>query len=244
MTNTVGRSSLLVFGPMVLLLFASGAYANTITSVGGVPPPGPPFVPPSGATAEFELIYSGPNISGDAFLGATDNGSGSFTVTSITGTQTLGGVSQNITGLIAPTSTPYSTYTLQTYTNPICANFGVSSPCAYVYLYNDLIYPTGNPLLDFYGLLFTVNGEASPVNICGQFGCSNATQYGETTFTSGQPGFGTNYDIASLTLKQVPEPSTVVLLGAGLVLVMLLARRKSGRSEQPLDAIGSATISS
>ena len=228
MTKHAVRTVSVVFGVMVLLLLAPAAFANSFTGSGTPPPSGPP-TPPSGPIADFELTYSGANISGDAFLSAADNGNGSFTVTSITGTQTLGGVAQTITGLIAPTSASPSEYTLQTYTDPaLCAAIGVSHvPCRFVYFYNDLIYPTGNPLIDFDGLVFTVSGEASPVNICGQMACSNSTPYGETVFTSGQPGSFTNYDFTSLTLSAVPEPSTLAELSLGLALLMLLAWRKS-----------------
>jgi len=214
-----------VFG--VLLPFAAHSYADGLVSSSS-PVPSAPYVPPSGPSETFELIYSGANISGDAFLTATSNGSGVFTVTSISGTQTLGGVTQTITGLIGPNGSPYSTNVLQTYTSStICGSLGAAAPCSEVDLYDDLISATGAPL-DFYGLLFTVSGESNPVNLCGADGCSDgATVNGESTYTSGQPGYGTNYDINTITLNAVPEPSALLLLVLGGAVVILFAGRKS-----------------
>jgi hypothetical protein len=54
----------------------------------------------SAHAAGFTLTYSGPNLSGTLFLNATANGDGTYTVISATGSQTFGGMTQTVTGLV------------------------------------------------------------------------------------------------------------------------------------------------
>src|SRR5271168_1020757 len=116
----------------------------------------------TGARADtFTFTYSGPDISGTATLQATSEGSGVYLVTSITGSQTLDGVTQTITGLV-PTSAGNA-----------------------LYYYDNLIYPTQTPAIDIDGLLFTVTGESAPVNICGATTTACEYTYAEYTYGAG-----------------------------------------------------------
>jgi PEP-CTERM motif len=168
----------------------------------------------------FTFSYSGPEISGSGSLQATAEGGGVFLVTGMSGTQELnGGPLQTITGIV-PTSAGNT-----------------------LYYYDNLLFPTQNPSIDIDGLLFTVTGDANPVNICGAATSACEYTYAEYTYvapsgSSGDspmyPGYNV-YDITSFTLTDVPEPGSVLLLAAGLLTLMFAARRaQSGRQPQPV----------
>ena len=185
------RSVVTVFAWSVLLFCVTNAHADS-----------------------FQLSYSGLNISGSLTLNAKNNGNGTETVTSITGSQILNGVTRTVTGLVSPTGTPYS-------------NFGN------IFLYDDLLAPGSTPQIDFYGLLFGVNGLSQPVNICGNCQDNNPQDiYSEYVYvgTGGNSvNFGAafqDYGITRLSLVQTPEPSTLLLLGFGIAAILLVARRK------------------
>jgi hypothetical protein len=180
----------------------------------------------TGAHADsFQLTYTGLNISGSLTLTATPNGNGTDTVTSITGSQTLNGVTQQV-GLIAATAVPPNfTY----YPSP-----DPSSP--FLFGYDDLIFVNSSPVLDDGGLLLTLSGATLPVDLCGGpiTDCVNPGEpYAEGVYVGGGSGnssFNSNYNvygISTLSLVQTPEPSTVLLLGFGIAAILLLSRSKA-----------------
>jgi hypothetical protein len=160
-----------------------------------------------GARADsFLLSYSGANISGNVTLNATSNGGGVYTVTSASGWQVLGGTLETVTGLVSTAAA-----------NP------------YFY-YNNLLSPNSNPVFDYYGLLFGV-GLSQPVNICSNCYDNNGTLYSEYVYvgTGGNSvTYGAGYQDYSITSLRVvtSEPSSLLLLGAGLAALTFLARRK------------------
>jgi len=122
---------------------------------------------------------------------ATAQGGGSYLVTSITGSVFIDGVGGPITGIV-PT--------------------GSSG----LYLYNNLVYPSSTPELDYLGLVFGVTNFTDPMNLCADPGCyqGSGSQAWLIDHVNGGYSF---YPVEFST----PEPSAMVLLSLGLVGLML-----------------------
>jgi hypothetical protein len=172
-----------------------------------------------GAHADsFLLTYSGTGISGSANLSAFAV-SGGYEVTSISGHQTLGTTTQVISNILLPTPV------IGTYNGVNFALYSIGSTP--IFTYDDLIMPGHTPALDAFSLVFSVSGMSGDVNLCAAGSnpytlCgSSAAPYWELTSA------GAAYAISSLSIVRTPEPSTLLLLGAGLAGLLFLVRRKS-----------------
>ena len=179
------------------------------------------FCGTSARADSFDLSYqgtfAGDTISGNLVLNATSDGGGVYTVNSVSGTQLLNGILESVDTVIPSTSTPFTD----------SGQFD----------YDELLAPGQSPSIDFYGLLLGVSiggvEQAYPVNICSNCDDNNGTTYSEYVYLPSGGGnsttFGTtfeDYSITSLSLVQVPEPSTLLLLGFGLAALFFVARRK------------------
>jgi hypothetical protein len=149
---------------------------------------------PSAYADSFSWSISGSDASGSGSLQATDQGSGAYLVTSMTGTLYIDGVGGPITGIV-PT--------------------GSSG----LYLYDDLIFPSSTPELEYLGLVFGVTGFTDPMNLCADPGCnlSSGSQAWVIDNVNGNYSF---YPVEFTT----PEPSVLALLSLGLVAFTLALR--------------------
>jgi len=166
----------------------------------------------------FTLKYSGLDISGSINLTASAIGGGYEEVTSISGSQTIGGgMPETISGILLPTPVD------GTYNGVNFAAYSIGGTVEYTY--DDLIIPGQTPPLDAFGLVFAA-GLSGDVNLCAE-GSNPDTVCG----TSADPYWeltasGQEYGITSLSLVQTPEPSTLLLLGFGLAALFFVVRRK------------------
>jgi hypothetical protein len=154
----------------------------------------------------YQVTFTGSGVNGLLNITAVAHGSGTLLVTGLSGN--VNGAS--VTGLVAPTgSSGYSSYTL---------------PDGDIWAYDDLIYPTASSFLDIYGILFTIQGNPQPVNLF----YNPPTQYG--TYVGGgswifpKDFVDTN---VTLTVMATPEPSALVLLFAGMLVIATVLIRKS-----------------
>jgi hypothetical protein len=154
------------------------------------------------ADTTYQVTLTGVGLNGFLNLDATPDGVGTFLVTSISGA-----INGNaITGEIAPTNSgPFST--------DIVGHVG---NLTYSFQYDDLIFPSSNPSLDVYGLLFNVQGQTSPANLF----------YNPPYLYSVFNGAGFTDTPVSLSIVATPEPSSVLLCLAGLAVLAAAMSRK------------------
>jgi hypothetical protein len=144
----------------------------------------------------FAFSYSGVGVTGSGTLTAELIAPGEYVVVAGTDTATGGGVNGVLTLLFNPGS-PNET----------------NSPSGY-FIYDNLLFPDGNPVVSNGGLLFT-NGTGGEVNIYSN-GPSDYVYYDNTGFN----------EPISIDPSAVPEPAAFALLIPGVAGLTWAQRRK------------------
>jgi len=167
-------------------------------------------IAPAALADTFSYTFQGSNLDAHLTFTAVSDGGGTYTITYVTGTI-----------LAAPDITPTTTVNTAPVfdpngTNP--ADYGPLVPNGDEVQYDNLLSPGSTLALDFSGVLFDVGGVY--VNIFSNNGSYEWLDSGMYSNTSnvGDP------------IAATPEPSSLLLLGTGLLALAFFAFRKSKTS--------------
>jgi hypothetical protein len=111
---------------------------------------------------------------------------------------------------------------------------GVSNSPAGVFSYDNQLSPGSAPMLTTNGLLFTVDTLGNPgykeINIWGNSAAVNDYTYMEWTAAAGYTAdLRGTFSVEEAQTNSVAEPSTMLLLGFGVIGLGVAARRKFGK---------------
>jgi hypothetical protein len=154
---------------------------------------------PASADVVYDWTLSGADTGSGTLTAGAPDGSG-FDITAFTGT-----IDGNlIDGLAGSPLNPGGT---------------TVSPTGF-FQYDNIVYPGPDPVLDFWGVLFSISGQEA--NIWGNSGSNDYSFY-----TCCYAVANDQVDTFTLTPAAVSEPSTLALIGSGLLGLWLVRRGKA-----------------
>jgi hypothetical protein len=152
----------------------------------------------------IQMSYWGTGINGSMNLIGTPIGGGLYQITSVSGTEN----GTPIAGLAGSSGLNY---------------FWL--PDGSGYIYDNLMAPASYPVFGTPGLLFSLVGDLFPQNIYW-----GGNSYLEARYIGGG-NFPSDFNITPINIRvsAAPEPSTLALLGAGMIALSGLMRRQKRR---------------
>jgi len=156
--------------------------------------------PDANAGSIYDFSFSGNGVSGGGTLLAEDNGDGTYTA--VSGSGTVNGVALS---LIA---------------NPDAPDYSISASGYFVY--DNLLFPTQSPLLSSPGLLFSTLG--------GIYGGTEANIFstGPSSYLYYENSGGYTPISFSLNPHAIPEPTSMAMLAIGILSLGKVYRRRRG----------------
>jgi hypothetical protein len=193
--NSIVRKLAMTFAVLALLIGASAARADTMTvTLGGL-------------------------LTGTLNVTATPNGGGSYLITGLTGSETIGGTTMNVGGVV-PTNASGA--------------YWFPPPTGDGFTYDNLIFPGANTVFDNGGLLFTLVGSGGSIyeNL---YSVGTAVYLESAYLANGAPfPFDFTFVPTTVTVSAVsrlvvatPEPSTFALALAGILVFATFIFKKS-----------------
>lgn len=92
-----------------------------------------------------------------------------------------------------------------------------------IFVFNNLFYSPG-PAVDALGIVFLLN-DGNLVNLCYDTGCAGSGGTYTAILFDSQSGNYTNFNADVAQFGEVPEPSTLMLVGSGLLGLASVVRR-------------------
>lgn len=163
-----------------------------------------------GALADtFSYSFGGSGLSTSLTFTGVSNGDGSYTITNVNGTVYSAG--SDITSPVDINEAPYPDPNGTASNTVTLDGLGI--------MYDNQLFPTQSPVLDFGGVLFDVNGLYIDI-----FGVTNGVTSGYQWLDTGSYQ---NPSGGGQPIEFTPEPSSLLLLGTGLLGLMFIVFRKA-----------------